>query len=864
MNSVYLNQEQFENIFKSHLKIETYSKPIESLFSVRNSRKIDYKPYYQRNYVWDVNKATYFVESILLGTEIPPLIFFNNGDNIEIIDGRQRFETIKRFMSDEIKLKHRGLSSLTNLENESFESLPTDIRDSFLDSTLRIIEFEIVNEPKLDPLLQDKVKKEIFGRYNSGITPLKKYEIDNAVYDEDDLTNIFKDKLKRSDELYQMVQELFFKGRGGVLLDRSGKVKIETLLPFIRKILVLHKVPITYYAQARKNEILERLYTQLTDSGDDKGLIADEFFEKVKLAWKVKGLLKSQGYHPNRFFYECLVWAFHVLENENIPLSKCDNEKVLNAIVQYYASNGDDFTEIDYAFYGPVVKRYGSMLSFVEKNVGVDLGLYKSATNESKNKVREIMLDDEEQEKHKQLDSLRLNKPEPSRNSIEDISRVMKRRKFLVRPSYQRSEVINLSKASSIIESILLGITLPAIFVYKRENGISEVIDGQQRILTILGYIGEEYLDENGDSVKSKNYRFSLRNPKILTELKGAKFNDLPEDAQDKILDFELFVVSIEEKLNPEFDPIDLFIRLNDKPYPIKDNSFEMWNSWADKEVITQIKEITNKSSAWFFIKTSERKNYRDRMENEELITTLAYFSYRKSFPQKKRYLDIHQKEYRINARVGDKKDISNMISDVSTSPEEKSKFQNCLKETISFVKKCKLILLKGNVEKDILPTYLCSNLDKIFNPTKRKSYRRTFQDFYILWVILSPVNYEMVKRYRSEIYDDISSIFSYLKEIPEIHSNGAGYSNFVSLVQRFHLKFSQDSRSVVLSEYGIKQKLEEQGNICPISGAKVFWGDEIEVDHTIPLGIGGRDVIENLQVVHKDSNRKKGVRTCE
>jgi len=44
--------------------------------------------------------------------------------------------------------------------------------------------------------------------------------------------------------------------------------------------------------------------------------------------------------------------------------------------------------------------------------------------------------------------------------------------------------------------------------------------------------------------------------------------------------------VEIGEQLNPQFNPVDLFIRLNDKPYPIKENSFEMWNSWVDAGVI--------------------------------------------------------------------------------------------------------------------------------------------------------------------------------------------------------------------------------------------------------------------------------------
>ena len=92
--------------------------------------------------------------------------------------------------------------------------------------------------------------------------------------------------------------------------------------------------------------------------------------------------------------------------------------------------------------------------------------------------------------KQDELKSLRIYKPEPAKNSVEDICTMMTRRRFLVSPTYQRKEVINPLKASAIIESILLGIYLPAIFVYKRsedenEDALNEVIDGQQRILTL-------------------------------------------------------------------------------------------------------------------------------------------------------------------------------------------------------------------------------------------------------------------------------------------------------------------------------------------------------------------------------------------
>ena len=148
MSSLFLTEEDFERIFTAHLKIETYSKSIESLFSLRSLNKINYEPYYQRNYVWDTHKATYFIESILLGTEIPPLIFFNNGSTIEVIDGRQRFETIKRFKDNEFSLTKNGLNALKQIARSTYKSLQDSpdtksIIDLFLDAKIRIIEFRI-------------------------------------------------------------------------------------------------------------------------------------------------------------------------------------------------------------------------------------------------------------------------------------------------------------------------------------------------------------------------------------------------------------------------------------------------------------------------------------------------------------------------------------------------------------------------------------------------------------------------------------------------------------------------------------------------------------------------------------------------
>ena len=65
-----MNQEEkFLNLFKGGLRIQAHTMSIKTLLSDRNLQRINYSPYYQRNYVWDVVKQTFFIESVILGTD---------------------------------------------------------------------------------------------------------------------------------------------------------------------------------------------------------------------------------------------------------------------------------------------------------------------------------------------------------------------------------------------------------------------------------------------------------------------------------------------------------------------------------------------------------------------------------------------------------------------------------------------------------------------------------------------------------------------------------------------------------------------------------------------------------------------------
>jgi len=58
-NSIYNKHSTLQQVFQNNLKSEISTASIESLTSTRYRKKVVTDPYYQRNYVWNPEKATY-------------------------------------------------------------------------------------------------------------------------------------------------------------------------------------------------------------------------------------------------------------------------------------------------------------------------------------------------------------------------------------------------------------------------------------------------------------------------------------------------------------------------------------------------------------------------------------------------------------------------------------------------------------------------------------------------------------------------------------------------------------------------------------------------------------------------------------
>ena len=133
-----------------------------------------------------------------------------------------------------------------------------------------------------------------------------------------------------------------------------------------------------------------------------------------------------------------------------------------------------------------------------------------------------------------------------------------------IHPEFQRFFRWTEEQKTNLIESILLGIPIPPVFVSQRENGVWDVVDGLQRLSTIYQFLGI-LRDEQGKSVKP----LVLQATKYLPSLKGKVWEDpndenksLPADARLLIKRSKL-AASIILRESDETAKYDLFQRLN-------------------------------------------------------------------------------------------------------------------------------------------------------------------------------------------------------------------------------------------------------------------------------------------------------------
>lgn len=194
--------------------------------------------------------------------------------------------------------------------------------------------------------------------------------------------------------------------------------------------------------------------------------------------------------------------------------------------------------------------------------------------------------------------------------SVEQIVNRIREGAMDLEPDFQRgSDIWNKKTQSRLIESLLIGIPLPAFYFDATQHNNWLVVDGQQRLSAIKKFIIDKTL--------------RLEDLEFLTDLNGKVFDDLSSEDQRNIREAELVWYLIMPGTPPEVK-FRLFKRINTGGQPL--NPQEIRHTLNQGSVTAFIKELAQ--SAQFISATCQGVSPR-RMDDRDCVTRFLVFTFK-------------------------------------------------------------------------------------------------------------------------------------------------------------------------------------------------------------------------------------------
>ncbi|MBS9837162.1 DUF262 domain-containing protein [Vibrio alginolyticus] len=240
------------------------------------------------------------------------------------------------------------------------------------------------------------------------------------------------------------------------------------------------------------------------------------------------------------------------------------------------------------------------------------------------------------------LEEIKTNREEIATDSYttswREIINLYKEGDIKISPEYQRLFRWDMERQTQFIESLLLNIPVPTLFFYIDEDGRQEVIDGLQRISTIIRFFARDIFtkDELEDGIASGSVN-ELNNPTVLgsapiiPSLEGWSAADLPDKVTRTIKNARVNIVILEQETKPQ-TKYNVFRRLNRSGAKLSDQEIRnctarlVGNGFADK-----LRTIAANDDVIGALGLSKEKQ-KTQAGEEALLRTLASLLYAENF----------------------------------------------------------------------------------------------------------------------------------------------------------------------------------------------------------------------------------------
>lgn len=410
--------------------------------------------------------------------------------------------------------------------------------------------------------------------------------------------------------------------------------------------------------------------------------------------------------------------------------------------------------------------------------------------------------------------------------SIREFASMLQDGDLDLQPEYQRKYVATKKIASKLIESILMDVPIPVIYLAEEKDGTYSVIDGQQRLTSFLSFMSGKY--PNGET-------FKLTGLKVLKELNRKSFSGLNDEEKNKIRKTTLHTIVIKKESNEDVK-FAIFERLNTGS--IKLNEDEIRNTVYRGNYINLLSELEKNK---IFHEVVQKENFKRRMFYRGMILrflALSEKSYLNYQPSMKQFCN---KELRDNRNLNEEK-----------AEDYRKRFLHCID------------LVKVVFGKTAFRRYAAANKEK-----EKGNWSTTRINMALFDVQMCGfVNYS-----KNEVLNKADFI---REALLDLMSNNQDFIDSILIqtsnkeVVKKRFKIWLEKLGEVIGDYSyqkrtfpfsVKQELFNRNPFCAISNQRILAIEDAEVDHILPYSKGGKTEIENAQLVLRFFNRAKGNR---
>jgi hypothetical protein len=388
--------------------------------------------------------------------------------------------------------------------------------------------------------------------------------------------------------------------------------------------------------------------------------------------------------------------------------------------------------------------------------------------------------------------------------SIREFASMLNDGDLDLQPEYQRKYVATKNIASKLIESILMDVPIPVIYLAEEQDSTYSVIDGQQRLTSFLSFLSGKY--PNGEI-------FKLTGLKVLKELNRKTFAGLEGEDKNKIRKTTLHTIVIKKESNED----------------------EIRNTVYRGNYINLLKELEENK---IFHEVVQKENFKKKMIYRGMILrflALSEKSYLNYQPSMKQFCN---KELRDNRHLTDEK-----------SDEYRKRFLHCID------------LVKVVFGSTAFRRYTPMTREKEKGNWTATRINMALFDIqmcgfvnYSKNAILSKADYirEAILELMTNNQDFIDSI------LIQTSNKEVLKKRFKIWIEKLDEIIGDNSYQKRTFPFSVKQELFNRNPFCAISNQRILAIEDAEVDHILPYSKGGKTEIENAQLVLRYFNRAK------